>query len=286
MYFSINPIIKESIDEILSISNKVLEWTDNIYNSFINEFKKEPFQRIDELVTSKNIIINGVIFGKETTILFKCYNVLDKNMYQIIQSIHKIGNAGVTKTGNIIINVGYLSGTLKTNIKMLLRHEIEHIYQQQQGETLHKHTSYKNSVNSYMKALTILKNGGAEYESEEWKVAYIIYTHSENEIDSFVNQLYQELSWDDFSDKDMVFNDSTCVINYSTGKEYLKEIQGNKEDYRQVIESFGFTIDGFLDLYEKMSRRYIRKIGKVITRYENENQPIEVCLNDLIQPKK
>lgn len=48
-----------------------------------------------------------------------------------------------------------------------------------------------------------------------------------------------------------------------------------------VFKEFGFEYDKFIKIFSKLSKRHILKIGKVLTRYSEENQPDEVLLNDL-----
>ena len=61
----------------------------------------------------------------------------------------------------------------------------------------------------------------------------------------------------------------------------LKIIKNNREAYEDVITSFGFEYEKFLKTFSKLNRRYIIKIGKVLSRFNEENQPDEVLLNNL-----
>ena len=277
-YFTNNGLLREAVDESLSINNEVLKTTDLIYRAFTDEFKNGGFQKYSDKLSYKAIYVSCPVFnGGIYKFIFNCYNVLDKGVYDVCKSIYKFGN-GETSKSKVTLNIGFLCGTQKTNIKPILQHEIEHIYQIVQGEKLHSHSSYANSVSAYYKALMVLK-GGEEYGSPLWKIAYLIYTHSENEEDAFVNQLYSELC-DDF-DKNHVLETSSAALNYKNGKAYLQEIIADRGTYAGPISEFGFSYDGFIDLYQKMNKRYIRKIGKVIARFENENQPDEILFNDL-----
>ena len=112
-------------------------------------------------------------------------------------------------------------------------------------------------------------------------MSYVIYTLSESEVDAFVNQLYQELSSVGIRDAIQTLKNSNAYNYYLNSKKLLKIIKNNREAYEDVITSFGFEYEKFLKTFLKLSQRYITKIGKVLSRFNEENQPDEVLLNNL-----
>ena len=280
-------IILSAINEALSINDDVLRITESIFKDFVEKSSKTPFiyatQGPSDIKT-KRFISKVKILGKEITFIFNCFNVLNSSKYEIYAQRYRIGNAETTLEKYIVfVSAGFISGTLKTNVKSLLQHEIEHLYQYFKGKRLNSYDSTfsKNGPAAYKKAYSILSSNSGNIDKETFYVAYIIYTLSESEVDAFVNQLYRELEENQENNVDEVLKDSNAYIYYRTSKRLLNIIKANRDDFEQVVEDFGFEYDKFIKIFSKLSKKYILKIGKVLTRYSEENQPDEVLLNDL-----
>ena len=280
-------IILSAINEALSINDDVLRITESVFKEFVEKSSKTPFiydaQGPSDIKT-KRFISKAEILGKEITFIFNCFNVLNSSKYETYVQKYRIGNAETILEKYIVfVSAGFISGTLKTNVKSFLQHEIEHLYQYFKSKRLNSYVSTfsKNGPTAYKKAYSILSSNSGNIDKETFYAAYIIYTLSESEIDAFVNQLYRELEENQENNVDEVLKDSNAYIYYTTSERLLNIIKANRDDFEHVVENFGFEYDKFIKIFSKLSKRYVLKIGKVLTRYSEENQPDEVLLNDL-----
>ena len=276
-----------AINESLAINDDVLKSVDTVYDDFIKESSKIPFL-YDVMnprdLKFKKVIIKEEIDGKNITFVFNCYNILDKDKLEDYTLQYNLGNGESKLESHIVtITVGLLSGTPTTNIKSLLQHEIEHIYQYFRGKKLNTYdaTTRENGPEAYKKAYSILLGDSDNVDKETFYVAYVIYTLSETEIDAFVNQLYHELSGRTENNIIEVLKSSHAYTYYVNSKKLLNIIRNNRNAFEAVVNSFGFDYDKFVRIFTKLNKRYILKIGKVLTRYNQENQPDEVLLNNL-----
>ena len=280
-------LILSAINEALSINDDVLRITESVFKDFVEKSNKTPFiydAWAPSDIKIKRVISKAEILGKEITFVFNCFNVLDSSKYETYMQKYRIGNAETSlKKYTVVVSAGFISGTLKTNVKSLLQHEIEHLYQHFKGKRLNSYdpTLSKNGPAAYKKAYSILSSNSGNVGKETFYVAYIIYSLSESEVDAFVNQLYRELEENHENNADEVLKDSNAYNYYTTSKRLLNIVKANRDDFEHVVEDFGFEYDKFIKVFSKLSKRYILKIGKVLTRYNEENQPDEVLLNDL-----
>lgn len=268
-----------AINEALAINDELLELTDSVYLKFNTELNKSPFRYIigeEHDIKFKAVEFDTEFKHRRIGVRFRCFNILNPASAEYYEDKYHLGNAETeVDLMRVTINAEFLSGTLKTNIKSLLQHELEHLFQTIQGKKLN---SYAGG-SAYNKAYKILKDGTRDRKL--FYVSYIIYTLSESEIDAFVNQLYQELSSAGIDDAVRALKESNAYGYYLNSKRLLKLIKTNREEYEDVIASFGFDYERFLRLFSKLNRRYITKIGKVLARFNEENQPTEILFNDL-----
>lgn len=280
-------IILSAINEALSINDDVLRITENVFKDFVEKSNKTPFiydAWAPSDIKTKRVISKAEILGKEITFVFNCFNVLDSSKYETYMQRYRIGNAETSlKKYTIVVSAGFISGTLKTNVKSLLQHETEHLYQYFKGKRLNSYdpTFSKNGPSAYKKAYSILSSNSGNVDKETFYVAYIIYTLSESETDAFVNQLYRELEENHESNIDEVLKNSNAYTYYVTSRRLLNIVKTNKDNFEHIVENFGFEYNKFIKIFSKLNKRYIVKIGKVLTRYNEENQPDEALLNDL-----
>lgn len=276
-------VLLTAINEALAINDELLALTDSIYSEFNDEIRKTQFQYIKgekRDIKYKTIEISTELKNNRIKILFRCFNVLNGYTAEYYEDKYSLGNAETTlETSEIYINVEFLFGMLRTNVKSLLQHELEHLLQKTSGKRLNSYGLGKRGPYIYNMAYKILKSNTED--AKLFYVAYIIYTLSESETDAFVNQLYQELKSSDASNIIQTLKDSSAYSYYLNSKRLLKLIKNNREEYEDTISKFGFEYEKFLRIFSKLNRRYITKIGKVLVRYNQENQPTEVLLNNL-----
>jgi hypothetical protein len=272
-----------AINESLAINDELVSVTESVYSKFKDEFKKSQFQYLNgeqNDIKFKTITVDTK-FGKERIrIFFRCFNILNDKSSQHYEEKYSLGNAEtIVELKEIYINAEFLSGTLKTNVKSLIQHELEHLFQVIRGKKLNSYGLGQKGVDAYNKAYRILKSNTQDLKL--FHVSYVIYTLSESEVDAFVNQLYQELSSVGIRDAIQTLKNSNAYNYYLNSKKLLKIIKNNREAYEDVITSFGFEYEKFLKTFLKLNQRYITKIGKVLSRFNEENQPDEVLLNNL-----
>ena len=270
-------------DELLSI-------TDSIYSEFNEKLGKAQFQYIkgeERDIKYKTIEIDTGVKNKRIKTVFtfffffdRCFNVLNGYAVEHYEDKYNLGNAETTiELMRIEINIEFLFGTLKTNVKSLLQHELEHLLQVINGKRLNSYGLGKRGSDAYNKAYNILKSN--TNNATLFYVSYVIYTLSESETDAFVNQLYQELVSSGVDNAVQTLKKSSAYNYYLNSKKLLKSIKDNRGAYEDTIASFGFEYEKFLKIFSKLNKRYITKIGKVLARYSQENQPSEILFNNL-----
>lgn len=263
-------------DELLSI-------TDSIYSEFNEKLGKIQFQYIkgeERDIKYKTFEIDTEFKNKRIKILFRCFNVLNEYAVEHYEDKYNLGNAETTiELMRIEANIEFLFGTLKTNVKSLLQHELEHLLQVINGKRLNSYGLGKRGSDAYNKAYNILKSNTDN--ARLFYVSYVIYTLSESETDAFANQLYQELVSSDIDNAVQTLKNSNAYNYYLNSKKLLKIIKDNRKAFEDTIASFGFEYEKFLKIFSKLSQRYITKIGKVLARYNQENQPSEILFNNL-----
>lgn len=273
--------IIKAVNEALAINDSLTDKTEEIYNEFMSELRRAKFQYLYSPDFKVGMVeFQADFFGIEITFEFRCYNVLDKDRYEAISDRFQLGNAFFNKKNNsVLIYVGLISGTIQTPVKSLLQHELEHVFQLMHGKTLNS----KVGEESYNKAFRVLTNG--TNSETEMKVAYIIYTQSETETDAFANQLYQDLKTSNGLNPDKVVKESQIFSYYKNSNRLLKEIKTNREKFEEEIKRFGYSYDKFINLFGKLNKRTMNKIGKVLARYNQENQPTDVVMNKIRLPE-
>lgn len=266
----------KSLNENLSINIKVEKETYLIYKKFLQLFNEEQYnERIDSNCSKKVVRFIYNVFGKhQMTFVFNCYNIFkidaDKNYYRQNFKLNK----GNTLRNTIEINVEIFSGTkIETDIKGILQHELEHVFQKiKTGKNILYANKISKDLNKkiYLRAIKVLSpTFPSEYSIEETRIAQLIYSHTDFEEDAFVNALYSNLT-DKNQEKseDEIIKASDAFRYYKSRKILLAEIEQQPEKYEEIISEYGFTLQNFLKLYKYYNKRFIMKIGKVLTRYD------------------
>lgn len=272
---SIKDDLLNSLNENLSINSKVEKETYLIYKKFLRLFNEEHYNEYIDSNCSKKIVrfAYNVFEKQEMIFIFNCYNIfktnVDKNYYRQFFKLNK----GHTIRNTIEINVEIFSGTkIETDIKGILHHELEHVFQKIKSG---KNILYANKISKdlnkkiYLRAINVLRSSSSEFSIEEKRIAQMIYSHTDFEEDAFVNTLYSNLT-DENQEKseDEIIKTSAAFRYYKSGKTLLANIEQHPEDYEEIIEQYGFTLQNFLKLYKYYNKRFIMKIGKVLARYD------------------
>lgn len=256
-----------AINETLSINLSVKKETERIYDVFTNFFKNTPWEKTEkQYLNFKEISFTEKIFGnREITFIFHCFNVLEPNSFEYYSKYLGFDDGETTNKTRVDINVGCLSGTIHTSPISTLQHEMEHLYQYYVGgNTLSLHNS------SYKNALHILTHNQSDLAQEIYDIAFLIYTHTDFEQDAFVNQLYRRLKSDD-NKKIEIIKKSPAFRYFKIGQNKIKYIKNNREKYESILKkTFGLKYDSFVSNITKANKRFIKKIGKVITLYDDE----------------
>lgn len=257
------------IKENLSINLEVENLSRKIYHRFLKEFNGIEYKKDSVLFSEKKVAFTEEVFGQDIMFIFNCYNVYDKGHYDMVGERFGFGNGFLSGRDKITVNVGLLSGSIKTNPTGTIQHEIEHFFQKMKtGGLKPNNVSMNIGRKAYDKALDLLRN--KVYKSvEEYRVAFLIYTHADFEEDGFVNQLYQALLSGD-GDDDEIIKNSPAFKYYVFGKKMIKEIEENRKGYEGYINKFGYRFNDFLSIYKNNNKRFISKIGKVLTKYNEE----------------
>ena len=85
-----------------------------------------------------------------------------------------------------------------------------------------------------------------------------------------MNQLYRRLKSDD-DKKIEIIKKSPAFRYFKIGQNKIKYIKNNREKYESILKkTFGLKYDSFVSNITKANKRFIKKIGKVITLYDDE----------------
>ena len=274
------------INEEMTINNNVSKILENIIKLFNDSFKTINFTKVNNAFSMKKISFNYKWENAVVFFNFKCYNVFDKKYYNTIKKLYNLGNGEVNETTKTItINLGYISGTLQTPLSTVLRHEEQHIFQILMGRQINNWHMNDFGKKIYLKAVEIIKKKTSTIE--DYIVAFPLYTQSDNEVDAFINQLYQELVENNIKqlDEDFIILNSSVYKYYLMSKKYLRLIKNDRTKYEPNIIQFGLTFEKYIKMIDKALNRTIQKIGKVIVKY-NKDYPLkgadEIMFNDLI----
>lgn len=273
------------INEEMTINDNVSKILENIIKLFNDSFKTINFTKVNNTFSMKKISFNYKLENAVVFFKFKCYNVFDKKYYNTIKKIYNLGNGEVNETTKTItINLGYISGTLQTPLSTVLRHEEQHIFQILMGRQINNWHMNDFGKKIYLKAVEIIKKKTSTIE--DYIVAFPLYTQSDNEVDAFINQLYQELVENNIKhlDEDFIILNSSVYKYYLMSKKYLRLIKNDRTKYEPNIIQFGLTFEKYIKMIDNALNRTIQKIGKVIVKY-NKDYPLkgadEIMLNDL-----
>lgn len=265
----------KSLNENLSFNHEVENETYKIYKKFLEENNRILYdERVDSSCSKKVVKFTYNVFGKlQMPFIFNCYNIFRKGEDpSYYRKKYFLGHGSTTSKG-ISINVEIVSGTkINTDIRGILQHELEHVYQKLKTG---KNILYANKISkdlnkkTYLRAIKVLSpTFPSEFSIEETRIAQLIYSHTDFEEDAFVNTLYSNLTNENQEKtEDEIIKASAAFRYYKSGKTLLAKIEQQPEKYEEIISQYGFTVQNFLKLYKYYNKRFIMKIGKVLMRY-------------------
>lgn len=287
LYLKENQIkeLNKVINEEMTINKNVTDMMQNFIDIFNEKFPKIPFEKINNNMSKKDIIFKYK--WKNKTIIFKfiCYNSFSVPYYQKMCNDYNIGNAETNEATKIItLKLGYISGTLQTPILPILRHEEKHIFQLLMGRQINNWHMNNFGRTIYAKAIHVLKNKKL-FTDNDFIVAYLLYTQSDSKTDAFVNQLYQQLVEANGTEEDKVIKNSSVYTYYLKSRQYINIIENNRSTFESIINQYGLPYDKYIKMINKALDRTIKKIGKVIAKYNKDyplKGPDEILFNNLI----
>ena len=217
------------ISEEMGINKSVTYMLQNIIDIFNEKYSKVQYIKENDFMSKKQVTFQYKWKNNFINFIFNCYNSLSVNYYQTMVNKYKIGDGSTNEIKKTItINLGYINGTLKTPVSIVLRHEEKHIYQLLMGRQInnwHRGTLGKTIYQDAVKNLKMGKN----CPEKLYHISFLLYTQSDSETDSFINQLYQELIEANGLEEDKVIKNSSVYKYYIIGKKFLSYIKNNKE---------------------------------------------------------
>ena len=263
--------VLNAINETLSINRQVKNEAMRINTIFLEKFREVEWIRMPGY-GQKVVEFSENVFELpfSVTFTFVCYNIFNPEQYEAADRKLGFGGAQLKGVKSISAVVGCLSGNVKTNALPSIQHELEHLFQQvkKEGGGLRVKGFGKDVGDQiYKTAVSVLHDKTAT--NDERDVAFIIYTHANHEIDAFANQLYQELE-NGKCNTDETLKKSKAFIYYKVGKNRLSAIRNNRDTYEPIINSYGLKFNNFISVYSGLNRRFINKIGKVLTCFNDE----------------
>ena len=122
----------------------------------------------------------------------------------------------------------------------------------------------------YSKALSLLNNEDKQVSD----IALIIYLSNTSEQDAFVNGMYSYLMSQEepmLQIKWNVVKNSDAYLHLITVKNMITELENADEDLQVKCKKyFGLTSYELLKLAKSVEFRFVRKIGKALTKYHKD----------------
>lgn len=252
--------IKQRIVEEQGVSAIVYLQSNNILNSILKDSKQYKWidgkkkGSIKYQYTNNIINVHYTIYyidkGENVSALFNpgSSRMLTKNNYELVCTViyYRDKNKYIDYDGTI-------------------SHEFEHIYQQiMANKPMLVHNTTNNRL--YNIAIHFMKQ-----DAVHQIIGYTIYYSFRFERDAFINELYKKFKDSPNVNHWTILQNSLIYQNINIIKKYVLKSDNLIEKITNICENeLNKTYKWFYKLTDKTVNEYINKIGKLITKYENE----------------
>jgi hypothetical protein len=261
------------INERLSVSDSVIEITDEIYDLLINKLRTSKLfiEKEKNVLFKKGILTYYAIKGRTDSIpninikyivyyfdniedynIAVKYNVINTNCYSDIKN-NTIGLYLV-----MINNHPYI------DFKSSIQHEVNHFYQNSMGQV--KNEDFYEKVVKLTKSTNI----------KERNIALALYYTFTTEQDAFISQYYAYLKSNNISQQKAkeFFQDKNCpYYNFDCLFDYIIDIYDEIDDIK-LQKSFGITKERLYSILDNADKRFTVKLSKAVNRYIQERNKV------------
>lgn len=287
-----NKLIFEELTISGDVQKEMIKVWDEIYQILPN-IETSQYVNYDYTI-QKDVYYEGVYFGnystkirifnEETRIFVNLFNFLTEKAFENNKNKINFLDASCVSVGKLkwlTIAIPMLSGRLIMidAVKESLQHELEHIYQ---GNHDSKYMTIPDG--KYANARELLRNPDQQISN----LALIIYLSNLSEQDAYVNGLYAylmsqdepmvKIPWD-------VVKNSDAYIHLMSIKKIINELETSDEELtKKCGQYFNITPQDMLKKAKNVEFRFVRKIGKVLTKYHKDIRD-KFNITEMFSPK-
>lgn len=256
--------IKKVIQEELSIAIQVDNLADDLVTQIIKNIKTRKAENVEPNVLCTNFTINTELEDTKISVAVQYYNFQTKEAYEEYKKYYYCNggdSASQRRLSFIWVYCYGISGGINVNeLKNVVHHEVEHIYQYIKGkEIISKNLPLYNKAREY-------SNSVDEFERA---IATIIYNHYDFEQDAMVNGLYGYLkSYQTYANAWNAVKESEIYHILTAIAESIKILQDNSEYANNIcLKKFNITLGQVISMGKYAMERLKIKIGKVLIKY-------------------
>lgn len=255
------------LNEEMSISNNVVDVTDMIMKSCLDNLEKLPLKSSNDFNRyfkegEFDVNVNGII-PNMSIIHIKLFCYIFRNNEEYISHNKTINTNCLADydTQTIELRLVLINGKQNNEFQSSIQHEVNHIFQYANGAS-------KNET-LYDKIVKVSSNPKANYK--EKMLAYILYLTFKTEQDSFANQYYAYLKqnnvqWDGVYDY-FPDDDGNPYSNFLDAYDVISKMNINDEE---ISNLFGISKKQFLLLISKADKRMRNKMMKAAAKYRKD----------------
>jgi len=276
MHKNIREIVKAELNRLLneelSVSSIVTTATNNISKLIINKLSQVSVKQLDNKINYKETSFVVSVFNDVVLNIFVTrYDFLTVDEYNENSKLINLGSFINIKNNTMVINFFTIKNKFDNEILyQSIQHELIHLYQQRlKGLSL-----LSNDIDKSLYELAISNLASTDNGLVVSYLSKIIYYSYNFEQDAFVNGLYQYLlNHDKNKTGDIDYADSpqyNSLVELKEAVNYIKQLKDNDVNLTNSLLLFKKNKQWFIKRGELSIKRYLNKIGKVITKYKQD----------------
>lgn len=255
--------LNQAIEEAKGISSEVEEVVKELNDFFQEEIDNTPKNYLKNDFWEKNFSYTAEVFGKDVNFNVKVYYFKNINSYNNNRDKTNYLYKYVPSSNTVYISI-YVIGDkiIKNTFNSKLAHEIKHYHQ-------YIKTGY-NQLHS-TKYYDILKNIDSKNPYER-TISNIVYLSSDYEQQAYTEELYNELMYSEAPYSSIIYSTNTYKAYESLKKSIAQaEKYSTDSNFINALKQYGYNFDDFIRKANFAKRNFIKKIGRTITQYQEDD---------------